>query len=329
MHDENELMVASVNKMTGSMIFSLIWTLLVSALLFGLTGCGGEGGDGSPANGRLDLSVTDAPIDDAASVVIQFKGVAFKRAGEAAEEVHDLSPSPRQLDLLEYQEGRAALLLDGVTLPAGNYEWLRLIVDNETNVRDSYIVLTNGQECELRVPSGAESGLKLNRGFTVPADGSIALTIDFDLRKSIHAPPGQQGSTPDCSQAYLMRPTLRVVDDANVGAISGTIDSALVPEDCLPKVYVFSGDGVTPDDLEETAVTGDIDPLLVAGVAIENGSTSYGYHAAFLPPGPYTVAFTCSDDDPTDDDVLTFATPQVVNVQTNLIASADFAAPLP
>lgn len=319
MIDENQV------RMTGSLIASLIWTLLVSTLLFALTGCGGGDSEGE---GRIKVSVTDAPIDDASSVVVQFSGVAFKREGEAAEIVRNLSPSVRQLDLLEYQQGRAALLLDNVTLPAGRYEWIRLIVDNETNVRDSYIVLTSGQECDLRVPSGAESGLKLNRGFELPEDGSAALTIDFDLRKSVHAPPGQQGSTPDCTQAYLLRPTLRVVDDANVGAISGVIESALVPEDCLPKVYVFTGD-ITPDDLEEGAVAGDVDPLLVAGVAIENGSTSYGYRAAFLPPGPYTVAFTCSDDDPTEDDELTFLEAKLVTVQTNLIASADFAPPAP
>lgn len=320
MLDENQV------RMTGSFIAGLIWTLLVSALLFTLTGCGG-GGDDAPGEGKMKVSVTDAPLDEATSVVVQFSGVAFKREGEAAEVVRNLSPSVRQLDLLQYQEGRAALLLDDVTLPAGRYEWIRLIVDNETNVRDSYIVLTNGQECELRVPSGAESGLKLNRGFTLPENGSAAVTIDFDLRKSVHAPPGQQGSTPDCTQAYLLRPTLRIVDDANVGAIAGVIDADLVTEDCLPKVYVFSGSGVTPDDLEEAAVAGDVDPLLVAGVGIENGATEYRYRAAFLPPGPYTVGFTCSDDDPTDDDTLEFLEPESVTVQANLIATADFAPP--
>src|SRR5688572_3048591 len=153
------------------------------SMVLGLSACGGSGGGGSDT-GQLSLGVTDAPVDEASSVVVQFSGVAFKRAGAAAEIVENLTPSPRQLDLLQYQGGRAALLLDGVTLPAGDYEWIRLIVDNETGVRDSYIVRTGGEECELRVPSGAESGLKLNRGFTLPADGSIALTIDFDLRKS-------------------------------------------------------------------------------------------------------------------------------------------------
>jgi hypothetical protein len=295
----------------------------ISMMLLGA--CGGSGGGGGET-GRLSLGVTDAPVDEASSVVVQFSGVAFKRAGAAPEVVQNLTPSPRQLDLLQYQGGRAALLLDGVTLPAGDYQWIRLIVDNEPAVRDSYIVLTGGEECELRVPSGAESGLKLMRGFTLPADGSVALTVDFDLRKSIHAPPGQRSG--DCAVGYLMRPTLRLVDDANVGAIAGRVDSALIAAECLPKVYVFSGNAVTPDDLEE-ADGADADPLVVAGVAIENGSTAHPYRAAFLPPGPYTVAFTCDDDDAAADETLVFAGAQSVTVQANLIATADFAAPTP
>ena len=295
------------------------------SMALALAACSSGGGGGNET-GELSLAVTDAPVDDASSVVVQFSGVAFKRAGAAAEDVQNLTPSPRQLDLLQYQEGRAALLLDGVTLPAGEYEWIRLIVDNETGVRDSYITLTGGEECELRVPSGAESGLKLNRGFTLPAAGSVALTIDFDLRKSIHAPPGQQGAAAACTQGYLMRPTLRVVDDANVGAIAGHVASELVTEECLPKVYVFSGAGIAADDIEE-ADGADADPLVVASVAVENGSTAYAYHAAFLPQGAYTVAFTCGDDDPDADDTLTFVGAQDVTVEPNLISTADFAVP--
>ncbi len=301
-------------------------TMLCGLTVAGLTACGG-GGDGG-GTGTMSLSITDAPVDDVNSVVVQFSGVAFKRAGAASETVQNLTPSPRQLDLLEYQEGRAALLLDNVVLPAGDYEWIRLIVDNQSGVRDSYVMLETGEECELRVPSGAESGLKLNRGFTLPADGSAALTIDFDLRKSLHAPPGQQNPGSACTQGYLLRPTLRVVDDANVGAIGGTVDAALLTEGCLPKVYVFSGTGITPDDLEETGATPDEDPLIVATVDNDNGSsTVYSYRAAFLTPGPYTVAFTCGDDDPTNDDVLTFVGTQNVTVQNNLIAEANFAPP--
>jgi hypothetical protein len=277
--------------------------------------------------GRLSLAVTDAPVDDARAVVIQFRGVAFKREGMGSETVTDLDPSPRQIDLLQFQDGRAAILLDNVTLPAGRYEWLRLIVDSEPNVRDSFVTLDSGAECELRVPSGAESGLKLNGGVTLPADGNVALTVDFDLRKSIHAPPGQRGSGLDCTQALLMRPTLRLVDNANVGAIAGHVDAALVTAGCLPKVYVFEGANAAADDIEEsTQTTPDVDPTMVATVNVVNGVTRYDYRASFVPAGTYTVAYTCGDDDPTDDDTLTFVQPQNATVQPNLITIVDFTA---
>ena len=48
---------------------------------------------------------------------------------------------------------------------------------------------------------------------------------------------------------------------------------------------------------------------------------------ADVPAGTYTVAFTCGDDDPTDDDTLTFIQPQNATVQPNLITIVDFIAP--
>jgi hypothetical protein len=255
---------------------------LGAALCILFAACSGGGGSDTDT-GTVRLSITDGPLDETRRR-LQFSGVAFKREGSASEFVASLSPTPQQIDLLQYQQGRAAVLLSGVVLTAGRYEWLRLIIDNEPNVRDSYLVLESGAECELRVPSGAESGLKLNGGFTLPADGTVALTVDFDLFKSIHAPPGQRGSGLDCTQGFLMRPTLRLVDDANVGAIAGSVDAALVDAACLPKAYVFEGSGVVPDDVEETsATTPDVDPLVVATVEIMNGATQYDYRAAFIP----------------------------------------------
>ena len=50
-------------------------------------------------------------------------------------------------------------------------------------VGDSYVRLeTGGEECEMRVPSGDQTGLKLVRGFTVGAGTITDFTIDFDLR---------------------------------------------------------------------------------------------------------------------------------------------------
>jgi hypothetical protein len=292
---------------------------LALALCLAACGGGGSGGDG-----RVTVNITDAPVDVAQEVWVKITGVAFKPEGGAPEIVQSFTP--RTLNLLQYQQGDVAVLLDNVPFTAGSYQWLRLVIESEPNVRDSY-VMVDGAECELRVPSGAESGLKMTRGFSIPADGSLALTIDFDLRQSLRAPPGQSsGTSSACTQGYLLRPTLRLVDNANVGAINGTVnfEAGTPPEGCMPKVYLYSG-AVTPDDIEDGEVAADVDPLAVVGVSLPEGATSGTYRAAFIPAGSYTAAFTCSDDTEADE-TLEFSPTggTAVTVQNNLIATVDF-----
>jgi Domain of unknown function (DUF4382) len=320
--------------------YSVLRTGLTACVIAMLVACGGGDGGGPAGSGKVSLGITDAPVDSAQHVVVQFSGVAFKREGETAETMTQLNPSPQSVDLLEYQGGKAAVLIQNVPLPAGTYEWVRLLVNADPNVRDSYLVDSSGAECELRIPSGAETGLKLNRGFTLPADGSVALTVDFDLRQSVHAPPGLSSSGA-CTQAYLLRPTLRLVDDADVGAIAGTVNAALVPTGCVPVVYVFAGSNVIPDDYETSSSSSsassgssssavvDVDALTTAKVEVVNGLTAYGFKSAFLPVGAYTVSFTCTADDMDADETLTFVQTQNVTVQRNLITSVDFVAPTP
>ena len=305
-------------RLGRTVLASLAAVMLASA-------CGG--GSDSPATSSVQVSLTDTPIEDADNVVVSVSGVAFKPEGSAPEVVENFAP--RSIDLLQYQNGKTAILLQDTPMQAGRYQWLRLIIDTQPVVRDSYIVI-NGNECELNVPSGAETGLKMNRPIDVPADGSLALTIDFDLRKSVHAPPGQASGA--CTTGYVLRPTLRLVNDAHVGAIDGTVsfEAGAVPAGCKPNVYVYEGT-VTPDDMEETAAASpDVDPLVVVGVTIPDGSTSGTYRAAFIPAGSYTAAFTC-DDDTNDDQSLVFVPPAgvAVAVQNNVISTVNFTVPVP
>jgi hypothetical protein len=121
---------------------------------------------------------------------------------------------------------------------------VRLILDPAAG--SSYVVDASGQH-SLRIPSGAQTGLKLVRGFTMPAGGRADFTIDFVLQKSIIAPPGQ---SPD----YLMKPVLRMTNNVEVGTIAGTFAAqslSAIPA-CTgkaPVVYLFEGGNVTPDDI--------------------------------------------------------------------------------
>jgi hypothetical protein len=280
--------------------------VVVSATLM-LAACGGSGGSEDRV-GTLQLGITDAPVDSAQAVVVQFSGVELKPKNGApfTVEFKDANgqPTTKAIDLHLQTGTRRELLLEGEEVPAGEYEWMRLAVDAAPSVVDSYIDLGGGQ-CELQVPSGAETGLKVNRPFTIGVGGITDLTVDFDLRKSIVEPPGQQSDPAVCEgQAYLLKPVLRVVDTLQVGTIAGKVDP--LPGACTSEsaaypgnVYLFGpyADTVPAVDDYDGIDTDGADAITSAKV----DPTTFTYTIGFVPAGKYVVAYTCSSDSTTVD----------------------------
>ncbi|WP_018953548.1 DUF4382 domain-containing protein [Thioalkalivibrio sulfidiphilus] len=108
--------------------------LAASALL--LTACLGGGGGTSGGMGQLTLSVTDAPVASAEKVVVSFTGVAVKPESGAA--IEFLFEEPREIDLLALTGSLHEVLLDGETVPAGRYEWIRLYGSRGPDTRDHH-----------------------------------------------------------------------------------------------------------------------------------------------------------------------------------------------
>jgi hypothetical protein len=297
-----------------------------------LAGCGsGSSGSGGPAApGALTLRITDGPVESAEHVYVQFSGLEIQSMDGTRTTLYycedavdpnitvvstapcSTEPAPKQLDLLALTGGEADFLLNGYLLPSGHFEWIRLMVDTDGTL-DSYIVLLGGAAHELTIPSGSQSGLKLNRGITVPAGGSADFTVDFDLRKSVHVTGTGE---------YMLRPTLRLVDNTQVGAIAGTVEPTLVPAGCTPAVYVFAGAGITPDDIDGNAP----DPVTTATVKLDSGSGAWLYTAAYLEASDYTVAYTCQAgiDDPVVDNLLTFTGTATVSVTAGAVTTHNF-----
>ena len=282
--------------------------ILVFAVL-SFAACGGSSNDTS----SLTLGVTDAPVDSANRVVVEFTGVAVKPAG--GQEVVIEYDAPRQIDLLALQGGDSDILLDDETLPAGNYEWVRLTVNAGMNASDSFIELEDGSVHALFIPSGNQTGLKLVQGFTLPANASANFTIDFDLRKSVVDP--ESAGTP-----YILRPALRLVDNTEVGSIAGTVDSGIASAtDCSPAVYVYEGSDVTPDD-----VGSGTEPVASALVEMNDGTGEFEYEVAFLSTGEYTAALTCDADAdaPDADDDINFEGQQNATVEVDATTTVNF-----
>jgi hypothetical protein len=211
-----------------SLSYGALATVVAAVLA---TGCGSDGGGNdrdAARTGTLKLGITDAPVDFAQAVVVKFTAVELKpKEGPSI----TIPIAAGSVNLLDYQGTERMMLLDGVEVPAGEYVWMRLAVAADPNVvGDSYLQLEqDGSECEMRIPSGDETGLKLNRGFTVGVGSITDFTIDFDLRKSVIAPPGQTTPVGTCGgQVYTLKPVLRVVDNLQVGSITGAVDPALI-----------------------------------------------------------------------------------------------------
>ena len=284
-----------------------------------LTACGGSGTSGD--TGRISLYVTDAPVHSVAQVWVTFDAVGLKPESGPPVRI-DLDPPVRE-NLLELQGENAAVLLDDVELEAGRYNWIRLFVVSDAldaEVEPSMVREEGGGEFRLFVPGNQPPSrnpnqrfVQLSSPFVVPVNGEADFTIDVDLlqalvRKNIPAHP---------EPFYLLRPSLRIVDNSEAGVIYGEVASTLT---CVSElegdgirnaVYVYDGFGVTPGDVYldgdggVIARDGIAHPITTANVDLEDGGSVYRYTVGFLTAGDYTVAFTCDagSDQPDSDDL--------------------------
>jgi hypothetical protein len=278
----------------------------------GFVACSGGGGD-SPTNtgpSKISISLMDAPVDGVTAVYVKITSMWIKPESGPAVEL-PLTNTPMTVNLMELTDTNAALLIDEAVIEPGSYEWLAMDVAAERNVRDSYVMTEAGgeEEIELRVPSNR---VRLVGGFEVPPNESLQLLFDWDMRKGLVYPPGQQ--------QYMLKPAFRMLDVTAYGVLKGTIASATVGTSLDPAVnncasddkvdltvgnvvYVFEGN-VTPDDVDGTD-----DPVATVE-ATPNEAGDYVYRT-LLEPGTYTVVFSCEagNDDPEADDDITFLDP--------------------
>lgn len=290
--------------------------ILILLILVAVNGCIGTNSSSSPG-ATINLSVADTPVDEADSVVVAFTGVvlmgpdgqtSFKFATE------------QTLDLLKLHGNISAKLLNGIKVPAGNYQWLRLDVD----VANSYVISSTGGKYPLNIPSGSQSGLKLVSGFTL-AQGDIAnFMIDFYLR---------QGLTLDNSggtTTYTLKPAQRLINLQQVGMITGMVSSSLniggnliTDNTCSPAVYVYLGSNVITEGYD-VAVSGGSMPITSSSISLDATTGNYAYTVGFLAPGTYTLAVTCAAMDTDGSQTLAFSPSQNASVMANSTIIINF-----
>ena len=282
--------------------FRRLGLFLISTLFaLTLTACGGGGGGGTSGSGGgsadvsgLRLQITDAPVDDLYAVCINFSQAEIHPSDDSGNIFLDLagtsddvctnngaSPpaSGRTIDLKALTSGDAVMLLEENALDAGDYSWIRLYLDLD----DTFVIVdesdasipANWQPLDCPSCTDANSGLKLNRSFTIETTGWVDFTIDFDLRKSIN----MYGNP----KKYRLRPTLRIIDTELASSqIAGTVVDERTPPTanpadptgCVAYFYEGASADITPDDICEspdTNICPESDrPLTSAGVVYDD-----------------------------------------------------------
>jgi len=322
---------------------SLTSTLLLITTL--LTACGNDDGDTVETEigpmGTMSINITDAPLDEASHLFVRITGLELKpKNGKSLEFIfcnrhlikideECLNQTTLELDLMTLTGKVSQALSDKRAIPAQQYNWIRLKLDEEN---PGYIQLAQiGDPLykhPLTIPSGAQTGLKINTQLTIQEGHDLRLTIDFDLRKSVHK----------AGDDYILRPTLRLVDNSHIGHLSGTVSTFLIqdPADCSPAVYLSEYTPPANPVFAPLDVADDIHPgnheLITTTYPVYNEESGiYEYEIGFIPEGNYVAAFTCDaiDDHLESDDDINFFPQLQVQIEAGEETSRNFIFPPP
>lgn len=202
---------------------TLLFALALGVFLF--TAC--DSSNDGAVEGRMNLRLTDAPIDGVTEVNVTIESINLVREDEDEDDGEEddgddlergdegIVPvyqpdEPVTINLLELTDSVTTLVTDAA-IPAGEYSQMRLVLTS-----DNTIVFNDGTSESLKTPSAQQSGYKIRiPGFEIDEEGDIIdLTLDFDAMRSIVA----QGNG-----GYLLKPVVVVENiDFSDGELEAT-----------------------------------------------------------------------------------------------------------
>jgi len=232
--------------------------------------------------GRLNVLLTDSPfpIELISSTWVTIDKVEIRQHSESDEDSFIvIAEGEMEFDLLELTNGITEQLAS-VDLEAGVYDMIRL------HVVDATVVLANGTEFDLTVPSGSSSGLKIKISPAIQlAEGQTSdVLLDFDVSKSFVAKGNINGQI----NGFNFKPVVRGIFLEYAGRIEGNVaDTTGAPlENASVQVLLPEDIGEADDDeMDDEEMEEDDDYKLVSTFSDVDGR----YKLIGIPEGTYTV----------------------------------------
>lgn len=256
--------------------------LIAAVLIIFPTACEDDKDMGT---GTINLSITDAPIDDATvtGVFITIDSMQYHKQDNEWETFTGYD-GPRTVNLLTLTDG-ASELLGNFEMEAGTYTQLRFILNAPQRGQGTptnpgcYLKYENADSLALFVPSGSQSGFKGTGQFVVPSNGSVNITADFDARKSV-VEAGASGM-------YILKPTIRLIVDNQAGSISGAVTN--IPENTDVIVYAYENDTYESSEADDPDAE---ETRFPNSVTSDNLDDENNYRLSYLAPMTYDLIIT-------------------------------------
>jgi len=179
--------------------------------------------------GSLVIQAFDAPFQgDVEHIYLDIDSISIHRAtgDDTTTGWLVVTEEDTIIDFLTLVNGEMANLVNS-ELEEGHYSQIRLVLGDNSSI------VVDGNSYELRVPSGSESGVKLNINFAIEADEIIELYLDFDAERSIKKFHAQD--------QYSLQPTFRVIKKVLSGTISGKVTQSDNTGVVNASVYAVTG----------------------------------------------------------------------------------------
>jgi hypothetical protein len=200
-------------------------TILSSAILLSACGGGGDSSSTTPVStmGSLKVSLTDAPACGFDSVNVTVNKIRVNQSATATDTDAgwtDITLNPSQKINLTSLTNGVLQGLGQASLPAGHYNQIRLVLTpNSAQGLENSVVPTGAQEVALTVPSGSQSGFKVNGNFDVAENTLADIVLDFDACRSVFKTGNGK---------YMLKPVITAAPVVTSGSISGTLDASLL-----------------------------------------------------------------------------------------------------
>lgn len=157
--------------------------LALATIGLGIAACADSTGPDGDA--RIRVQLTDAPSDMIAKAEVWISRVYMMpdEDGEQFDLFNDAA-SPKSYDLLLLRDGVTADLTAATDVDPGEYRQLRIVVDSAfITLAEGYSFNDGSTTASLKVPSGAQTGIKVQLSEPIAAESGETTTVlvDFDV----------------------------------------------------------------------------------------------------------------------------------------------------